>query len=186
MNPDINPQRKDTCMKIRSLFLSGLVIAGLVFSQLHSTSAFATADSYTRNSNGMFTKQASDGLFYPAQVCYSTDGNQGIVPCREGGLGVSPGYLDSSSTSISASNGSYVQVISATSAAAKAVEIYNGSSTPLSFGIGAASSEVEKLVVAPSGWTPVMKLFIPSGSRLSVRSKGSSVNSGVVIINLVQ
>jgi hypothetical protein len=166
------------------LSLTLVAVLGIALAQFDATPAHATADSIVRNTNGMFFKQASDGKYYPGMLCESTDGSQGFVPCREGGSGVTPVYLDSSSTNIV--NNSYVQATASTAGAAKAVTVYNGSTAALALAIGGSGSEADKLLIAPSGWTPLQKLFVPSGSRISLKSKGSDVSSGLVLINLVQ
>jgi len=169
---------------IRLVSFALLIAVGALF-QFQSPLAHAAADSIVRNNNGMWMKRASDGKYYPAQLCESTDGSQGLVPCREGGAGVSPGYLDASSTNVTSS--AYVGVIPSTSDQAKAIEVYNGSSTPLSLAVApSGGSYTEQLLIGPSGWTPVMKLYIPAGASVGVKSKGSTVSSGVVLVNLVQ
>ncbi|MGZ3686840.1 MAG: hypothetical protein ACXWPM_01160 [Bdellovibrionota bacterium] len=158
-------------------------LAASVVSLEHNS--FAAADSIVRNTGGFFAKRASDGKYYPAALCYSTDGSQALVPCREGGAGVSPGYLDTSSTNVLSS--AYQGVISSTSDQAKAIAVYNGSSTSLSLAVASGGGAyVEKMLVSPSGWSPVMKLYIPAGASVGVKSKGSTVSSGVVLIDLVQ
>lgn len=173
--------------KIFSLSIALLALLGVGIAQLNSNLAHATADSVIKNTQGVYAKRASDGKYYNAQLCFSTDGSQALVPCREGGSGIAPGYLDSSLTNINNSVATwYSPVIASTAADAKAITVYNGGSVTLALATGASGSETDKLMIAPSGWTPAQKLYIPAGTRVSVRSKGASVSSGVVLINLIQ
>lgn len=169
--------------KFRSLISIALVLTCAAL--FHSVPAFATADATVSNSSGFYTKQAADGKYYPAQFCYSTDGAQGRSPCREGGSGVTPGYLDTSSTNVTSS--AYANVLTSTSDQAKSISVYNGSTTSMILAVApSGGSYTDKILVGPSGWTPVTKLYIPAGASVGVKSKGSTISSGVVLINLVQ
>lgn len=155
-------------------------------SLFHLPSAFATADSIVRNANGFFAKNSSDSQYYPAMLCFSTDGSQKLIPCGKvpGGYGIAPIFLDTSSTNVTSS--AYVQLVASTAAAATWVNVFNGSAQPLVLAVGASSSEVDKIGIPASGSTGGVNLYIPAGSRLSVKSKGSTASSGLLIVNLLQ
>ncbi len=168
--------------------LLSIAIVAILFStlcQFDATPAHATADSLVRNTNGFFAKRASDGKYYPAQLCYSTDGSQALVPCREGGTGIAPGFLNTTTTNIP-NSGAYATAIASTEAASASISVYNPVATPLVLGTGVALAEVDKLQIAPSGWSGPFKLFLPAGTRVSLKSKGADVTSGDVQINLLQ
>jgi hypothetical protein len=171
-------------IKSRYFFTAMLALIGVVLAQAYTSNAYATADSLVRNTGGFFAKRASDGKYYPAVLCYSTDGSQALVQCREGGTGIAPGRLDASSTHVN--NDAYVTAVASTAAASTSISVYNGTSSDLVLALGASSSEVDKLALAPSGWSGPYKLFIPSGTRISLKSKSADASAGVVLVNLMQ
>jgi len=167
-------------MKYLSIpLISLLALMGVLFSPT------SFAETVVQNTHGVFVKGAATNIYAPTAICYATDGSGAFIPCREGGLGVSPGYVDTSSTNVTSS--AYVNAITSTSDVAKSVSVYNGSTSAMVLAISTGGGAyADKLLISPSGWTPVMKLFIPAGASVGLKSKGATASTGVVLINLVQ
>lgn len=171
--------------KFRSLSIAALILTvGVAIAQFDATPAHATADSLVKNTNGFFAKRASDAKYYPAQLCFSTDGNQALIPCRVGGLGIVPSLLNAATSNIGTA--AYTTGIASTAAAATWVSVYNPSASFLTLATGAAASEVDKLYIGASGWSGPFPLYLPAGTRVSLKSIVSTVSSGDVLINLIQ
>lgn len=174
--------------KFQSLFIAMVALAAIAFTQFNSIPAYATADSIVRNTNGFFAKVAADGKFYPAQLCYSTDGNQALIPCGKssGGVGMAPSRLDAASTSLA--KGVYTAFVASTPAAATWVNVYNGTAAEITLATGTVGNPSDKYVLPASatGWSGPIPLYIPASSALSLVAKQATVSSGVVLINLVQ
>lgn len=78
---------------------------------------------------------------------------------------------------------SYVQLVASTIADVNKVEIFDSSGEVIILAVGAAASEVEQLLIFPGGNGSV-DLYIPYGSRISIKAKNTTANSGFLAINL--
>jgi len=82
--------------------------------------------------------------------------------------------------------GSYTELIADIGGTAgKQVIIFHSSGTPIYLAIGAAAAETDSLIVIPGGFNHPVELEIPANSRLSLKSIGSAVTSGQMIINVL-
>ena len=77
----------------------------------------------------------------------------------------------------------YVQLVASTVSEVNKIEIFDSSGEALILAVGAAASEVEQLLIFPGGNGPV-DLYIPYGSRIAIRAKSTTANSGFLAINL--
>ena len=170
--------------KFRSLGLALIALVGVALIQFAAPPAFATAETVTQNTHGIFVKGAASGIFAPAQICYATDGSGNFIPCGKvpGGLGLLPGRLVTSSTNIP--NNSYVTLFSNLPAAATWVSVYNGSSQEIVIATN-STSPVNKFYV-PATTKSDVGLYLPAGSYVMVESMGATVSSGDVLINFLQ
>ena len=65
------------------------------------------------------------------------------------------------------------------------VNAYDSGGYTMELGLGAATSEIRKLLVSP-GWNSSLKVVIPPNSRISIRAIGSAlVSAGEISINFV-
>ena len=78
---------------------------------------------------------------------------------------------------------SYVQLIASTVSDVNKIEIFDSSGEFLILAVGAAASEVEQLLIFPGGNGPI-DLYIPYGSRIAIRAKTTTANTGFLAINL--
>lgn len=164
------------------------LISILVISMLStcaSNPAYAGTDVTVRNTGGFFAKNKVDSKYYPAQLCFSTDGNQTLIPCGKvpGGPGITPARLNAATTSIT--NAAYTQLLASTSDAATWISVYNGTSSELILATGTSGAPVQVMELPPS-LTTAENLYIPAGTRLSAIAAVTTASSGVVMINLVQ
>lgn len=88
---------------------------------------------------------------------------------------------DFSSTNVT--SGAWVELTSSTSRAAFALEVFNGQGNALELGFGASGSETAKIDIYAGGLDR-QEYFIPSGTRLSLRAKGTSATTGSLYIHL--
>jgi hypothetical protein len=90
--------------------------------------------------------------------------------------------IDMSSDNINTS--AYLEVFSTIGlVAAKRMQVFLSSGTPILLAFGAAASEVDKKIVVP-GENVVYDFDIPAGTRVSAKAIGSNITSGQLIINL--
>lgn len=83
----------------------------------------------------------------------------------------------------SVTTAAYTQLIASTSALVNKIEIFDSSGEAMILAVGGAGSEVDQLIIFPGGNGPV-DLLIPSGSRISVKAKTATANSGFLAVNL--
>jgi len=82
--------------------------------------------------------------------------------------------------------GAYTQLIGDIGAiAGKKVIIFHSSGTPVYLAIGAAAAETDRLIVIPGGFNHPVEIEIAANARLSLKSIGSAVTSGQMIINVL-
>lgn len=86
-------------------------------------------------------------------------------------------YVRNVYSSTNVTTATWVQVISSLSFAADAVEIFDSSGQTLVLGVGAAASEVVWLIIPPGGNGKV-PVFIPQGSRISLKALSGTASSG--------
>lgn len=92
--------------------------------------------------------------------------------------------IDMSVTSIG--SGSWVQLVSKLLYAARSVEIFNGSSSAFSLGIGSSGNEAAlPYTVIPGGTAGAVLISqtFPAGARLTAKSIGGSPTQGLLIFN---
>ncbi len=90
------------------------------------------------------------------------------------------------SADIEGSGGNYFTVVASTSANATQLIVYDTTGATLEIAVGAAASEVTKVILGP-GCDQTFSLSIPSGSRVSIRSRevaapGAGSN---IVLNLI-
>lgn len=73
---------------------------------------------------------------------------------------------------------SWVQLIAATAADINALTIFDSCGETLELGVGAAASETRQLIIPPGGLEGSVPLYIPSGTRVSVRALSATCSSG--------
>lgn len=102
---------------------------------------------------------------------------------RTKGIGLDSVFLvrnDYSSTNVTTAT--YVQLIASTTLEVNRLLIFDSSGQDLVLAIGAAASEVDQIQIAPGGWDSPVELFVPSGSRVSIKSKSATASSGILLI----
>lgn len=121
---------------------------------------------------------------YPQEQTQIIDDNGDVVNFS-GMSGVSPvgmASLDFSSTNVTSA--AYVQLL-ASSPATQKVQIFMSSGEPLYLAFGAAASEANKAFIIPGG-NGLIDFTIPAGTRLSLKAVNVvTVNSGVILVNLL-
>jgi hypothetical protein len=85
-------------------------------------------------------------------------------------------------TGTNVTTAAYVQLIASTSSDINVLDIFDSSGETLVFAVGAAASEVNQFYIAPGG-NGKIELYIPSGSRLSVKAVSATASTGELIIN---
>lgn len=107
-----------------------------------------------------------------------SDGTQ-----RAKAAGLAKGQLirnDYSTTNVTTA--AYVQLVASTSNDINRLHIFDSSGQDLVLATGAAASEVDQIQISPGGWDAPVDLFIPSGSRISVKAVSATASAGVLII----
>jgi hypothetical protein len=77
----------------------------------------------------------------------------------------------------------YVQLIASTTAECDHISIFDSSGEGMIIAVGAAAAEVDQLFVGPGGGE--YDLLIPAGSRVSIKAKTATANSGYLMMNLL-
>jgi hypothetical protein len=85
-------------------------------------------------------------------------------------------------SSVNVTTSAYTQLISSTSAAYSALEVFDSSGQTLKLAIGGAGSEVDQFIIFPGG-NGRIPFTIASGSRISIRALSATANSGEIDIN---
>lgn len=92
--------------------------------------------------------------------------------------------LDFSANNVSSSG--YTELMSTVgSNTVRKMTVFMSTGTPIILAVGAAGSEVDKFLIPPGGLDGPIEVTIPNGTRLSLKSIGSSVTSGQMIVNLM-
>lgn len=79
---------------------------------------------------------------------------------------------------------SYYQVVGSTADAYSKIAIYDTTGETIELALGAASSEVVKMIIGP-GCDQILEIQIPAGSRITVRSVGTNASGGSLVLNLL-
>lgn len=91
--------------------------------------------------------------------------------------------IDFSSTNITTA--AYTELLATVgSNTVRKVMIFLTSGTPMYLATGAAASETDRFIIYP-GMDAVIEVTIPNGTRLSLKSIGSNITSGSMIVNLM-
>lgn len=80
------------------------------------------------------------------------------------------------------SNSAYTELVSSLPIDTKSMEIANSTGKTLYFALGAASSEVDQLIIPSSGIAP-RPILLPQGARISVKAVSQNATIGELIIN---
>ena len=88
--------------------------------------------------------------------------------------------IDFSATSVTSA--AYVELDPGVNCEVVKVQIFMSSGQPLYLAFGAATSEVDQIIIIPGG-NGVLNMTIPNNTRLSVKSLGTTVSSGELILN---
>lgn len=92
--------------------------------------------------------------------------------------------LDFSSSNVTTSG--YTELMSSVgSNTVRKMTIFMSTGTPIILAVGASSSEMDKFLIPPGGLDGAIEVTIPNGTRLSLKSIGSNVTSGQMIVNLM-
>lgn len=78
----------------------------------------------------------------------------------------------------SVGTGAWVQLIAATAATIKAFWLWDSGGFAMELGTGAAAAETRILLIPPGGFSDIIPIGIPSGTRLSVRGVGGTASTG--------
>lgn len=76
----------------------------------------------------------------------------------------------------------YVQLVASTADIINQLYIFDSSGQTLFLAVGAAASEVDQIYIVPGG-NGIMNLYIPLGSRISVKAVSGTANSGELNIS---
>lgn len=85
---------------------------------------------------------------------------------------------------VNVTTAAYTQLIAATSAAIRKMQIFDSSGQTLVIATGAAASEVNKLYVIPGG-NGQIEVQIPAGTRISVKAISANATTGELTINFI-
>jgi plastocyanin len=100
-------------------------------------------------------------------------------------------YASASPATNADSNGnvadnSWTELIAATSNKINSINGWDSGGAGVEIGIGAAASEARKIVVPPGGFEGNLPIQIAAGSRVSIRSLGGTISSGLLILHLMR
>jgi hypothetical protein len=76
----------------------------------------------------------------------------------------------------------YTQLVASTASNISRMHIYDSSGQDLVLAVGSAGSEVDQIQIPQGGWNAPIDLFIPAGSRLSVKAMSATATSGLLLI----
>lgn len=76
----------------------------------------------------------------------------------------------------------YVQLIASTSSDVNRLYIFDSSGQDLTLATGGSGSEVDQIQISPGGWNMSIDLYIPSGTRISIKSQSATASSGILLI----
>jgi hypothetical protein len=109
----------------------------------------------------------------------------GSLRINQGGRAKANAPVRNDYTSTNVTTAAYVQLVASTSNDASQIEIFDSSGQTLVLAVGAAASEVDQINIFPGGNGRV-PLFIPSGSRVSIKAVSATASVGEIDINFYQ
>jgi len=114
------------------------------------------------------------------QPSTDADGNLNITPVQQD-VKESVDY----DHAVPVTTGAWTELIAATGAITKQLEIFDSSGQLLELGTGAAAAEVRKLLITPGGNDDILGVSIPAGTRISVRAVDADTAAGFLAINFI-
>lgn len=110
-----------------------------------------------------------------------SDGSNFAVPSPKGRSSVTKVSQDLSSVTTSA----YTQIVGSTSADINVLSAFESSGQGLILATGASSSEVDVLYIPPGGFGHTVPLYVPSGTRLSIKALLGNPSDGRLVANFL-
>jgi len=100
---------------------------------------------------------------------------------------IHPTYVDFSSSNLPGNASNPLQLVAVTSGLVKKISVFDTGGAPIELMLGAAASEVRRLVIGPGADTE-LSCVIPAGSRVSIRrlDSASALTGGNLMINFLQ
>lgn len=85
-------------------------------------------------------------------------------------------------SSVNVTTAAYVQLVASTASEINSLHIFDSSGQDFVLAVGGAGAEVDQIQIPPGGWDAPVFLYIPAGSRLSIKSKSATASSGILLI----
>lgn len=80
----------------------------------------------------------------------------------------------------------YTQLVAATALQAQRAMIFDSSGAALKIAFGSVGNEVDQFFIPPGGYPEPIEVFIPKGTRVSIRSVDTAtVNTGQLLMTLL-
>jgi hypothetical protein len=124
---------------------------------------------------------ASDASTLRVVLSDNSNAARGLTPVQLNTSSSFPYVIDMASINIT--NAAYVQVIASTGKQIDAIDVFSGNGQPVFIAIGGAGSEINQIAVIPGGQAGSIPVKFPAGSRISLKSAGSNITSGLFILN---
>lgn len=105
----------------------------------------------------------------------------GTITAEDSGF-VDTQFIRNDYSSVNVTTTAYVELIASTPNDYQEIEIFDSSGQTLKLAFGAASSEVDKILIFPGGNGRV-KLNVPASTRISIRAVSATASVGEVCIN---
>lgn len=140
-----------------------------------------------KHSHGTAREQLPDSLGAKTadesvSVVFATDGDPIPVTSSGGGGLDYAGSVRHDYSVTPVTTGAWQQLIASTAADFNVLFIFDSSGSALELGTGASGFETRVLVVPPGGIDGQVPLYIPAGTRLSIRALSANANAGEHII----
>lgn len=88
-------------------------------------------------------------------------------------------------SSVNVTTGAWVQLIASTAGDCHTLYLFDSSGQTLELGSGAMSSESRILIIPPGGLDGAVPLYIPTGTRLSLRAISGTASVGEIDVTLL-
>ena len=124
---------------------------------------------------------AADANTLRVVLSENSNAARGLTPVQLNTASSFPYVIDMASTNIT--NAAYVQVIASVGKQVDAIDVFSGNGQPVFIAIGGAGAEINQIAVIPGGQAGPIPIKIPIGSRISLKSAGSNLTSGIFILN---
>lgn len=85
-------------------------------------------------------------------------------------------------SSISVTATAYTALITSTANEINSLSVFDSSGQDFVLATGSAGSEVDQISIPPGGWDAPVMIYIPSGSRVSIKSKAASATAGILLL----